>query len=177
MDWLDYILIALITIGTIFGIATGPLWQIYRILSVALSVVSAIVFHKISSSALSGVFSTETASILGYSIVFFVLLILTYAIGNMFKSLLTKRKFGISGRLLGGGVALLKTIITCGIIISGVSIMGNSRTEIIVNNSLIASKLNKGSQAVISRIPIDIKEVSFIEEKVDAKIQNNSRRE
>jgi len=43
MNWLDFILIGVIAMGTLFGIISGPLWQIYRISSVALSIAVALI--------------------------------------------------------------------------------------------------------------------------------------
>ncbi|MDR4499551.1 MAG: CvpA family protein [Candidatus Scalindua sp.] len=175
MNWLDYTLIIFIAIGTILGLATGPLWQVYRMFSLVISVVGAIVLHPISSSVFHGLFSPETSSILAYSAVFFVILILTYVLGKLFKSLLVNRKFGFFGRILGGGVALLKTTILCCIFISGVSYLGNNRTDAIINDSLIAKNLEDVSRDTISEFPVGIKEVLF--DKGDGNIQNSSGKE
>ncbi len=177
MNWLDYTLIIVIATGTVFGILTGPLWQIYRICSVAIAVVAAFFLYKILGGILDGIFNHEITNLLGGSIVFVVILILTYALGNLFKSFLTKRKFGISGRILGGGVAFIKTVLTCCVIISMVSFIENNRAGEIINNSLIANNLNKGTRAVISKAPQDLKEKSLAKTKVMLKDKNNSRRE
>ena len=170
MNWLDYTLLAIMAAGTIFGLLTGPIWQTYRILSVALSAVSGFLVYKLLGSILDGIFNPEVSHIIGFAIVFVVVLVLTYVIGNFFKSAITKRKFGISGRILGGGIAFAKTILTCCIIISGVTFLGDSRTGEIVNNSLIASSLEKGSKAIISKVPQDIKDKSIAEKDNNLKI-------
>ena len=114
MNWLDFTLIGVITMGTLFGIITGPLWQIYRISSVALSVAVALLLHKLLSSIIKEVLDPKISSILGYAIIFGVTLIVTYAVGNLFRRFLVKRKFGMSGRLIGGGISFTKTVITYG---------------------------------------------------------------
>ncbi|ODS33608.1 MAG: hypothetical protein SCARUB_01271 [Candidatus Scalindua rubra] len=169
MNWLDLTLIAVMAIGTIFGIMTGPLWQIYRILSVALSVAAAFLLHKLLSNILYGISSAKVSNILGYAITFGVILIITYAIGNLFRAFLTKRKFGISGRIIGGGISFIKTALTCCIIISGVSFLGNNQTGKTISNSLIAHNLDKGSKVVISKFPQNVKGVSIVEKKVNVK--------
>ncbi len=166
MNWLDYTLIIIVAIGTVFGMLTGPLWQVYRICSVALAVVAAFLLYEILGGILNSIFSPEISNLLGGLIVFVVILVLTYALGNFFKFFLTKRKFGISGRILGGGVAFIKTVLTCGIIISMVSFMGNNKSGEIINNSLIANNLDKGAKAVISKAPQDIKEKALAKKKV-----------
>lgn len=172
MNWLDYTLIMVIATGTIFGILTGPLWQVYRICSIAIAAVAVFLLYKIVGDILNGIFNPEISPLLGGLIIFVVFLILTYALGNLFKSLLTERKFGISGRILGGGMGFTKTVLTCCIIMSIVSFTGNNRTEEIINNSLIANNLDKVTRTVISKAPQDIKEKAL--KKVMLKKINNS---
>jgi uncharacterized membrane protein required for colicin V production len=177
MNWLDYTLIIVIVTGTVFGILTGPLWQVYRICSVAFAVVATFLLHGILGGILDGIFNYAIANLLGGLIIFVVILILTYALGNLFKFFLTKRKFGISGRILGGGFALIKTVLACCAIISIVSFMENNGAGNIINNSFIANNLDRGTRAVISKTPQDIKEKALAKKKVMLKDKNNSRRE
>ena len=161
MNWLDFTLIGVIAMGTLFGIITGPLWQFYRISSVILSIAVSLLLHKILSSIIKEMFSQKVAHILGYAVVFGIALIVTYAVGNLFRRLLTKRKFGISGRLIGGGVSFTKTVITCCVIIAGVSFWGNNKTRETIDNSLIAKNLDKGTQKVITLFPLEIKDMAI----------------
>ncbi len=166
MSWLDFTLIGVITIGTLFGIITGPLWQIYRISSVALSVAAALLLHRLLSSIIKEVFSPKVSSILGYAVIFGITLVVTYAVGNLFRKFLTKRKFGMSGRLIGGGISFTTTVVTCCIIIAGVSFWGNSQTRETIDNSLIAKNLDKGTKKVIPLFPQEIKDMAIDEKKV-----------
>ncbi len=159
MNWLDYALISVMVIGIILGLLTGPLWQVYRICSVVMAFIAAFLLYRILGGILSGIFSPETSIILGGAIIFGIILILTYVIGNLFKFFLRNRKFGIGGRLLGGGFAFIKTVLTCCIIISGVSFMENSKTGVVINNSLIAHNLDKGTKAVFPTIHKSLKEI------------------
>ena len=170
MNWLDFILIGVIAMGTLFGIISGPLWQIYRISSVALSIAVALIIHKLLSSIMKEIFSPKVSSILGYAVVFGVVLIVTYAVGNLFRRFLTKRKFGMSGRLIGGGISFTKTVIMCCVIIAGVSFWGNNQTRGKIDNSLIAKNLDKFTKKVIPLFPQEIKDMAingkeFSEEK------------
>ncbi len=167
MNWLDFILIGVIAMGTLFGIITGPLWQIYRISSVILSIAVSLLLHKILSSIIKEMFSQKVAHILGYAVIFGIALIVTYAVGNLFRRLLTKRKFGISGRLIGGGVSFTKTVITCCVIIAGVSFWGNNQTRETIDNSLIAKTLDKGTQKIITLFPQEIKDMAINGKEID----------
>ncbi|MDP6925454.1 MAG: CvpA family protein [Candidatus Scalindua sp.] len=166
MNWLDFILIGVITLGTLFGIITGPLWQIYRISSVALSVAASLLLHRLLSSIIKGIFSPKVSSILGYAVIFGITLVVTYAVGNLFRKFLIKRKFGMSGRLIGGGISFTKTVITCCVIIAGVSFWGNSQTRKTIDESMIAKNLDNGTKKVIPLFPQEIKDMAIKEKEV-----------
>jgi hypothetical protein len=55
--------------------------------------------------------------------------------------------------------------------------MENNRAGEIINNSLIANNLDKGTRVVISKAPQDLKEKTLAKKKVMLKDKNNSRRE
>lgn len=166
MNWLDFTLIGVITMGTLFGIISGPLWQIYRISSVALSVAASLLLHRLLSSIIKGIFSPKVSSILGYAVIFGITLIITYVVGNLFRKFLIKRKFGMSGRLIGGGISFTKTVVTCCVIIAGVSFWGNSQTRKTIDGSMIAKNLDKGTKKVIPLFPQEIKDMAIKEKEV-----------
>jgi len=166
MNWLDFTLIGVITMGTLFGIISGPLWQIYRISSVALSVAASLLLHRLLSSIIKGIFSPKVSSILGYAVIFGITLIVTYVVGNLFRKFLIKRKFGMSGRLIGGGISFTKTVVTCCVIIAGVSFWGNSQTRKTIDESMIAKNLDKGTKKVIPLFPQEIKDMAIKEKEV-----------
>ncbi len=166
MNWLDFTLIGVIAMGTLFGIITGPLWQIYRISSVALSIAVALLLHKILSSIMKEIFSPKVSNILGYAVIFGITLVVTYAAGNLFRRFLTKRKFGMSGRLIGGGISFTKTVITCCVIIAGISFWGNNQTRKTIDESLIAKNLDIGTKKVIPLFPQEIKDMAIKEKEV-----------
>ncbi|GAX62171.1 hypothetical protein SCALIN_C28_0375 [Candidatus Scalindua japonica] len=147
--------------GTLFGIITGPLWQIYRITSVVLSITVALFLHKLLSGIIKEIFSPKVSGILGYAVIFGITLVVTYAVGNLFRKFLTKRKFGMSGRLIGGGISFTKTVITCCVIIAGVSFWGNDQTRKTIDNSLVAKNLDKGTKNVIPLFPQEIKDMAI----------------
>lgn len=173
MNWLDLTLIVVITGGTLLGIMTGPLWQVYRIVSVALAIAIALMFNKLLNRFLADIFSPKLSNILGYAVIFGVVLIVTYAVGNLFRKFLTKRRFGFKGRLMGGGISFAKTVLTCCVIIAGVSYWGNDKTGKTIENSLIAKNLEKGIKSVVPLFPQKIKDMSVVEKKVSKEKETN----
>ncbi len=177
MNWLDFTLIVVMAAGTLFGLMTGPLWQFYRISSVALAIATALLLHKPLSSVLNDIFSPKVSNILGYSVIFGVILIVTYAFGNLFRKFLTKRKFGFKGRLMGGGISFAKTVLTCCVIIAGVSYWGNGQTRKTIDNSFIAKNLDKGAKAVIPLFPQNIKDKSIVEKKISKEKESSKEKQ
>ena len=99
------------------------------------------------------------------------MLVVTYAVGNLFRRFLTRRKFGINGRLIGGGISFIKTVITCCVIIAGVSFWGNDQTRETIDNSLIARNLDKGTKKVIPLFPQEIKDMAINEKEISEEKQ------
>lgn len=169
MNWLDYALIAVIVIGSLLGTLTSPLWQLYRMFSIILSFASAFFLGKIIGGILEGICSPNISVILGGAIVFFVVLILTYIVGWLFRFLFPKSKFGIRRMVLGGGIGLFKAVFICCIIVYVMTFIRDERIKTIVNGSLIAYNLNRAAQTVISEVSKNIKEGPLTEKKVGDK--------
>ncbi len=159
--------------GTLFGIITGPLWQIYRIASVIMAIAVSLLLHKLLSSIIKEIFNPKVSSILGYAVVFGVTLVVTYAVGNLFRKFLTKRKFGMSGRLIGGGISFTKTVITCCVILAGVSFWGSNHARKTIDDSPIAKILDKGTKKVIPLFPQEIKDMAKDEKEVSKEKENS----
>ena len=72
----------------------------------------------------------------------------------------------MSGRLIGGGISFIKTVITCCVIIAGVSFWGNNQTRKTIDDSLIAKNLDKGTKTVIPLFPQEIKDLAINEKEI-----------
>ena len=72
----------------------------------------------------------------------------------------------MSGRLIGGGISFTKTVITCCVIIAGVSFWGNNQTKETIDNSLIAKNLDTGTKKIIPLFPQEIKDMVISEKEI-----------
>ena len=59
-----------------------------------------------------------------------------------------------------------KTVVTCCVIIAGVSFWGNNQTRKIIDESMIAKNLDKGTKKVIPLFPQEIKDMAIGEKEV-----------
>ncbi len=67
---------------------------------------------------------------------------------------------------MGGSISFAKTVLTCCVIIAGVSYWGNDQTGKTIENSFIAKNLDKGIKAVIPLFPQKVKDMSIVEENI-----------
>jgi uncharacterized membrane protein required for colicin V production len=115
MTWIDYSLLAILFLTTLFGLWSGLWWQIYRIMSLALAYVLAVRFHSIGDKLCEGVLNEKTAKVAGCVLVFVVALGATYLFGKFVKKVFGTRP-GILGRVFGGILGLSKGALICSVI-------------------------------------------------------------
>ena len=109
MNWLDFTLIGSYSNGnSVWNNYRSSLADLPNLFSCTSLSPLSLLLHKLLSSIIKEIFSPKVSSILGYAVIFGITLVVTYAVGNLFRKFLTKRKFGMSGRLIGGGISFTK---------------------------------------------------------------------
>ena len=83
----------------------------------------------------------------------------------------------MSGRLIGGGISFTKTVITCCVIIAGVSFWGNIQTKETIDKSLIAKNLDKGTKTVIPLFPQEIKDMAIGGKEISEEKENSEEKQ
>ena len=83
----------------------------------------------------------------------------------------------MSGRLIGGGISFTKTVLTCCVIIAGVSFWGNDQTGKAIDESLIAKNLDKGTKKVIPLFPQEIKDMAIDEKEIGEEKEVNEEKQ
>lgn len=150
-NWLDYLLIIFFVSGIIFGILRGYLWQIYRIGCLILAFVLSLLFHGMINNLVIKFLKFEDIDILGYAIIFFSTLFLTFIIGLFF----VKQQDVSSGgsKMLGGLLGLVKNIIFCSIIINGLWILEGAVVKEQIVNTKIAGPIYNITSTIANKIP------------------------
>ena len=78
---------------------------------------------------------------------------------------------------MGGSISFTKTVLTCCVIIAGVSYWGNDQTGKTIENSFIAKNLDKGTKAVIPLFPQNIKDMSIVEKKISKEKETSKEKQ
>lgn len=156
MNWIDYTIFATLIFAALFGLASGPIIQILRIIGLSISFFLAIIFCETLGRVLQGTFSTLTAYLVSYFIIFFVSCVVAYIIIDIMRRLLGEMSVGVGLRLLGGILGILKGLIFCGAIIMGILSFSSKNVQVVANSSKTASQIGKGMQTIASIVPRDV---------------------
>lgn len=179
MNWIDYTIFAVLFFSTVFGLASGPVLQLFRIGCLLVSFFAATFFHSILVGILKTIFTPSTASLLSYFIVFGVAFIATYIFTDILKRIMGRWKMGFGLRLFGALLGILKGLVFCGVIIFGVLLFCAKPTCDTVNTSKIASQIGKGMQTIVSVVPESVsnKARGYAEEIKKKKLSKDAKPE
>lgn len=158
MNWIDYIIFSMLFFAALFGLGSGPIIQVLRIVGLFVSFFLAIIFYETLGKVLQGTFTVLTSYLVGYFIILFVSCVIAYIIIDVIRRLLGEMTVGVGLRLLGGILGVLKGLIFCGAIIVGLSSFGSVTVRMVINTSKTAPQIGNGMLAIASVIPKDIAE-------------------
>ncbi len=156
MNWIDYSIFTVLFFAAVFGLASGPALQFFRIGCLLVSFFAALFFYDILSNFLKGVFTLQTANVLSYFVIFGAALMVTYILTDLIKRILGKWEMGMGLRLLGGVLGILKGLVFCGVIIFGVLLFCSKPTCDRVHASKIATQIGKGMHGIVSVAPENV---------------------
>jgi len=156
MNWIDYTIFSTLFFAALFGLGSGPIIQMLRIIGVFFSFFLAIIFYETLGKVLQGVFPILTAYLVGYFIIFFVASIITYIIIDVIRRLLGEMTVGIGLRMLGGVLGIIKGLVFCGAIILGILSFSSNTTQMVTKTSKTAVQIGNAMQTIVSIVPKDI---------------------
>ena len=153
MNWIDYIIFAILFINAAIGLANGPVIQFLRILSLFVSFFVTILFYEILANILKSTFTLPAAYMLGYFIIFGTAFIITHIVIDIIKRIMDKWEISIGFKLFGGLLGIINGLVFCGMIILGVISFSGKITISMVNESKVAPVLGFWMQNLVSAIP------------------------
>lgn len=156
MNWIDYTIFTTLFFAALFGLASGPIIQMLRVVGLFISFFLAVIFCETLGKILQGTFPTLTAYLVSYFIIYFVSCIVAYIIVNIIRRLLGEMSIGLGLRLLGGIFGVLKGLVFCGAIIVGILLFSSKNIQTVTNSSKTASQIGDGMQAIASIVPRDV---------------------
>jgi uncharacterized membrane protein required for colicin V production len=161
MFWLDTTIIALLVLGAILGAISGLLWQIARILCLALSVYAAILLNDwganlLQESVLQGA-DPAVGRTLAYVAVFIAVFIVLYQVVWLVDHVIRAVNLEPVDRLLGAGMGACKMGLVMAAICLGLTAYPHPSTKEVLEKSKLAPVLAEGMEMILLVIPEEYK--------------------
>jgi len=155
MNWLDFVILAIIVVTMIVGIFKGFVRQVIGLAAVVAGLVLAVVYYEQAA----GVFMTFVknrlvSNFLGFLLIFVVVLIAGAVLGHLF----TKAMVGplaVANRLFGAVFGLIKAVLICGILVFALVSFEIARPAL--ETSVLAPACLGVTRAVINLVPKDLR--------------------
>jgi membrane protein required for colicin V production len=161
MFWLDTTIIALLVLGAILGAISGLLWQIARIVCVALSVYAAILLNEWATNLLLEALlkgaEPAVARALAYLAVFIAVFLILYHVALVLDQAIRVVNLQPVDRLLGAAMGVCKMALVVAAICLGLTAYPNPTTTEVMEKSKLAPVLAEGMEMVLLVIPQEYK--------------------
>ena len=166
MNFLDYIIVALLVVFVLRGAWVGATRQILSILGLVAGFWGASNYYGLfARSFASKVPGWPYPGLTVFVILFFVIWGIFAFLGYLFSRLFRKTPLVWADRLLGGSIGLLKTVLVAVIIISVLTVFLPPKSPVL-RDSRLAPYVQVGAEMIIKATPEKVK-----------KIYNNKRKE
>jgi len=155
MNWLDYVLLAIILVTAGVGIVKGFVRQAIGLVAVVAGLVLAVVYYERTAAVFETFVKNRLLSnFLGFLLIFGIVLVAGAILGH----LVTKAMVGplaFVNRFFGAVLGLLKAILICGILVF--ALVSFEIAKPALKTSVLAPACLGITRAVISLIPQDLK--------------------
>jgi membrane protein required for colicin V production len=155
MNWLDYVLLAIILVTAIVGIVKGFVRQAIGLVAVVAGLILAVVYYERTAAVFATLVKNKLLSnFLGFLLIFVIVLVAGAILGH----LVTKAMVGplaFVNRFFGAVFGLLKAVLICGILVF--ALVSFEVAKPALRTSALAPACLGVTRAVISLIPQDLK--------------------
>lgn len=163
MNWLDYVLLAIITISALMSARRGLSREIFGLIGMVLALVLGMWFYRMAGSMLSGFVKSEgIANLLGFLIVGAGVLIFVSIVGRIVNRFIKTIGLSFFDRLTGAAFGAVRGLLIAISLVTAVTAFApwvDSKTvsEAVVH-SQIAPWVLDASHLVVAIAPMDLKE-------------------
>jgi len=155
MNWLDFILLAIVLVTAVVGIFKGFVKQVIGLVAVIAGLVLAVIYYEPVAGVFTGLVKNRLVSnFLGFLLIFVVVLIAGAVLGH----LITKAMVGplaLANRLFGAAFGFIKAVLICGIIVF--ALVSFEIAKPALGTSVLAPICLGATRAVINAIPKDLR--------------------
>lgn len=163
MNWLDYVLAAILLLSTLFAIRKGFVRESIGLVSSIAGLVVAFWFYGIPASVLEPFLSSRRlANLLGFLILYGGVVIAGWLIATLLNRFVKATGLSFVDRLLGGVFGLLRGAAICVALVtayvSWTAHEARAAAPAAVLNSQIAPALTEASRIAVSLAPMELKQ-------------------
>ena len=154
MNWLDIVIIVFITIATFSGWRMGIIKGVATLVGMIAGVYLASVYHTQAADAVGAIVENETlATVMGYALIFVIIMMVAFAAGSVLKKMLTLVLLGWVDTLAGAGAGFLVAVIILLALL--VPLRNSERLSIgsTIQNSSLASTITNAAPQVEALLP------------------------
>lgn len=155
MNWLDFVLAAIILVTVIMGIIKGLVKQVVGLVAVVAGLILAgLYYRRVASSILAPIHN----ELLGHFLAFLLIFVLVLTAGALVGYLITKAMVGplaLINRVFGGGFALVKAVLICGVLVFAMTAFKFETSA--VDESRLAPFCLGITRAVVNLVPQDLR--------------------
>ena len=155
MNWLDFVLLAIIAVSAVVGIFKGLVRQVIGLAAVVAGLILASFYYDRAAALFETFVKNELLSdFFGFLLVFILVLVA----GSLLGHLLTKAMKGplaLVNRLFGAVFGFLKAVLICGIIVFALVSFEIARPAL--ETSVLAPACLGVTRAVVNMIPQDLR--------------------
>ena len=155
MNWLDYVILAIIVVTAIIGIFKGFVRQVIGLAAVIAGLVLAVVYYQQTAGVFMRFVKNQLVSnFLGFLLIFVVVLIAGAILGHLF----TKAMVGplaFANRLFGAVFGIIKAVLICGILVF--ALVSFEVAKPALETSVLAPACLGITRAVVNLVPKDLR--------------------
>jgi membrane protein required for colicin V production len=155
MNWLDFVLLAIILVTAIVGIFKGFVRQVIGLVAVVAGLILACLYYEQTA----GIFMTFVkndlvSNFLGFLLIFVVVLIAGAILGHLFTKAM-KGPLAFANRLFGAIFGVVKAVLICGILVF--ALVSFEIAKPALETSVLAPACLGLTRAVVNAIPRDLR--------------------
>jgi membrane protein required for colicin V production len=155
MNWLDFVLLAIILVTAVVGIFKGFVRQVIGLVAVVAGLILACLYYEQTA----GIFMTFVkndlvSNFLGFLLIFVVVLIAGAILGHLFTKAM-KGPLAFANRLFGAIFGVVKAVLICGILVF--ALVSFEIAKPALETSVLAPACLGLTRAVVNAIPRDLR--------------------
>ncbi len=118
MNWIDFVIIALLVFGLIQGFIDGLIIEIAELAALVLGIWGAIHFSWWTADKLAGWFDMQSSwtGVISFAMTFIAIVIVVYLVGKLLDSILKAVSLGFAIKTLGAAFGVLKTALILSVV-------------------------------------------------------------